>query len=421
MSKESYQSSDGVTEASCMDNISPSSKPSGLSKQLDRLSYARWMPAYAWQTLTRSVPRGRVHLIFALADHFEPAIVPEDGRARASYSEQERRVEQWCYEYPRSIAPWRDSDGRTFVHTYFYPAEQYDRSLVDRLAEHCQLGSGELEIHLHHGMDAPDTPENTRRQLVAFRDVLFLNHRSLCLLDGSGEARYAFVHGNYALANSARGYACGVDNEMQILAETGCYADFTMPAAPFHPAQIAKVNSLYECALPLTGKAPHRKGRDLRAGRSPLTFPLIVQGPLGLDFDKHARNGLGRFEHAALTAHNPPGMRRLRLWKKAAISIQERPDWLFIKLHCHSMDPHGRESVIGGSWQRFLRELIEGAEDRNEAIHFTTAREMVNIMWAACDGRDGDPGQYRDYRLKLAHEISAAAVRQGSNLQRVRE
>jgi hypothetical protein len=26
---------------------------------------------------------------------------------------------------------------------------------------------------------------------------------------------------------------------------------------------------------------------------------------------------------------------------------------------------------------------------------------MVNIVLAACDGRDGNPGDYRDYRLRL--------------------
>jgi hypothetical protein len=58
------------------------------------------------------------------------------------------------------------------VHTYFYPAEQYDEGLVDRLAEHCHAGWGEIGIHLHHGMVAPDTAENTWRELTHFRDVL---------------------------------------------------------------------------------------------------------------------------------------------------------------------------------------------------------------------------------------------------------
>jgi hypothetical protein len=132
-----------------------------------------------------------------------------------------------------------------------------------------------------------------------------------------------------------------------------------------------------------------------------------------LDFDKHARNGIARFENAALTAANPPGLRRLKLWKRAAISVQGRPDWLFIKLHCHSMDPTQRDAVMGGAMQRFLTELVEGAADRQEMIHFVTARQMVNIIWAACGGREGNPGDYRDYRLKRAAD--SVEVRQGTN------
>jgi len=48
----------------------------------------------------------------------------------------------------------------------------------------------------------------------------------------------------------------------------------------------------------------------------------------------------------------------------------------------------------------FLRELVEGAERRGEILHFVSAREMVNIILAACDGREGNPAEYRDYRLK---------------------
>ena len=311
-------------------------------------------------------------------------------------------MERWCREYPGAVESWRDHDGRPFAHTYFFPAEQYDRGLVDRLAEHCHAGWGELEIHLHHGMDAPDTPENTHRQLEQIRDALVRNHGALCFVDGSAQPRYAFVHGNFTLANSAHGYACGVDNEMEILADTGCYADFTLPTAAFHPGQIAKVNSLYECGLPLHVRAPHRSGRNLRVGRPPQSFPINVQGPLILDFDRKARNHMGRIENAALTGANPPNLRRLELWKKAEIAVQHRPDWLFIKLHCHSMDPTQQESVMGTHMQRFLSGLVTGAEERQEIIHFVTAREMVNLILAACDGRDGNPAEYRDYRLKLA-------------------
>jgi len=66
--------------------------------------------------------------------------------------------------------------------------------------------------------------------------------------------------------------------------------------------------------------------------------------------------------------------------------------------------------------QRFLTELVEGAPDRQEVIHFVTARQMVNMIWAACDGREGNPGEYRDYCLKLACE-SPVKIRKSTNPQ----
>jgi hypothetical protein len=372
-----------------------------------KVSYGmRWLPSYFWQSISRRVPRGPVHLMIALADHFEPAIVPGDGYARAPYAEQNRRVEMWCDQYPELVNQWRDDDGHPFKHTYFYPAEQYDRGLIGQMAEHCHAGWGEIEVHLHHGMDAPDTAENTRRTLVDFRELLARKHDVLSYLDGSGSPLYAFVHGNFALANSSRGFACGVDSEMQVLAETGCYADMTLPTGYFHPAQIGKINSLYECGLPLHERAPHRRGRDLRRGRPPGILPIIVQGPLTLDFHSSRSRRFG-IENGALTRANPPSLSRLRLWKSAAVRVTGRPDWLFIKLHCHGMDPTQHNAVLGDDMRRFLRELVEDVRERDEILHFVSAREMVNIIFAACAGREGNPGNYRDYRLTLRRKVPA--------------
>lgn len=357
----------------------------------------RWLPSHGWQRVVRRPARGApVHLLIALADHFEPAILPEAPGTYANRDEQERRLTRWCQEYPNVAEAWRDADGQPFRHTYFYPAEQYDKSLLDCLAEHCQAGWGEIEIHLHHGIEGPDTPANTRRVLLQFRDTL-AGHGCLSRWQGEGPPRYAFVHGNWALANSDQGRCCGVDEELQILADTGCYADLTLPSAP-HPAQVAKINALYECALPLSERAPHRRGRDLRCGRFPDTFPLIVQGPLLVDFRWRR---LPCIENGALTAAHPPTMGRLRQWRQAAITVRGRPEWIFIKLHCHGMDPRDEAMMLGEPMRQFLRELIEETRRTGDRIHFVTAREMVNIALAACDGRAGDPGEYRDYRLRL--------------------
>ncbi len=124
--------------------------------------------------------------------------------------------------------------------------------------------------------------------------------RCLSRFYGDGPARYAFVHGNWALAESAEGRFCGVDDEMQILAETGCYADFTLPSAP-SSAQVSKINSLYECAAPLSESVPHRRGKDLHCGRPPKIFPLMIQGPLVLNLGRR-KHGLAGQRRALRTA-----------------------------------------------------------------------------------------------------------------------
>ena len=107
-------------------------------------------------------------------------------------------------------------------------------------------------------------------------------------------------------------------------------------------------------------------------------------------------------ENGALTTVYPPTMQRLRLWREAAITVRGCPDWLFIKLHCHGMDPRDETAMLGLPMKQFLRELTERTRARRDCrVHFVTAREMVNIILAACDGRDGNPGDYRDYRLRL--------------------
>jgi len=62
-----------------------------------------------------------------------------------------------------------------------------------------------------------------------------------------------------------------------------------------------------------------------------------------------------------------------------------------------------------GAYARLMKanfdRLIEGASDRGEVLHFVSAREMANILLAACDGCEGNPNDYRDYRYKLARSL----------------
>jgi hypothetical protein len=67
--------------------------------------------------------------------------------------------------------------------------------------------------------------------------------------------------------------------------------------------------------------------------------------------------------------------------------------------------------VLGAPTQRFLEQLVTGASERRESIHFVSAREMTNIIFAACDGREGNPGEYKDYRLKPVRAVPVTGAR----------
>lgn len=217
---------------------------------------------------------------------------------------------------------------------------------MQRLAEFCHLGWGRLKFTCT-GLTESITAEETEKQLTSFRDVLAHDHVCLSYEEGDAQPKYAFIHGNLTLANCANGFACGIDNEMQLLADTGCYVDMTYLTAVFHPAQIGMINSIYECALPLNDRAPQRLGQELKVGSPVTRFPFLIQGPWMMDFDRSARSGWGRIENAALTGPNPSSLRRLGLWKNARVAVGGRPDWLFIKLHTHGMAPADMDTMLG--------------------------------------------------------------------------
>jgi len=94
-------------------------------------------------------------------------------------------------------------------------------------------------------------------------------------------------------------------------------------------------------------------------------------------------------------------MKRLARWRSAQISVVGRPDWIFIKLYSHGFFDTDQPAMIGDDMQHFLEGALEEAE-RSGAfkLHFTTAREAFNMVMAAVDGHSGEPGMYRDYRLR---------------------
>ena len=366
-----------------------------------------WLVRYPFERSKSFLERTafeKKHVIFTIANHFEPGW---SASGVLNSDLQRRRLDEYHKLARKTGEALWDADGTKFRHTNFYPAEQYDRQILEQMAAMQAEGLGEVEIHLHHGVEKPDTAENLRKTLIEFRDILAGEHFCLSQINDAGEPKYAFVHGNLALANSCGGRFCGVDEEMQILADTGCYADFTLPSAP-DETQVPVINSIYECGLPLTEKMPHRAGKSVEVGgknrkngKQP-QLPLIFTGPLILNWTRRVRGfPVPRIDDGSLTENQPMDLERFRRWTSANITVKGRSDWIFVKLYCHGFFDYDQSACIGEAAQRFFGEIIENGEKTGKyKVHFASAREAFNMVSAAIDGAEGIPNDYRDYRLQ---------------------
>ena len=134
----------------------------------------------------------------------------------------------------------RCAEGRPPQHSFFYPAEQYDPDYLERLGALVERGFGEVEVHLHHDGDTSETLRNN------LRSVLDEYHSWGLLLESGAPPKpcFGFIHGDWALDNSKpNGKYCGVNDELTILQELGCWGDLTMPSS--NDCQTRKVNSIY--------------------------------------------------------------------------------------------------------------------------------------------------------------------------------
>jgi hypothetical protein len=336
------------------------------------------------RTAHRAEPR---HLLFAICDHFEPRW------SQPTPAVAEARVRQWEECYPEIVRGFRDADGRPPRHTFFFPGEEYAPSYLDRLGRLAQQGYGEVELHLHH---EDDTPSNLRRTIAAYLSS-FAQHGHLSR-DPDGRLRYGFVHGNWALANGRKdGRLCGVDDELPLLFETGCYADFTFPSAP-DDSQPNVVNQIYWPTGDLSRRRAYDRGERARVGALHRDRILMVQGPLSLAL-RRARLPV-YIEAGDLTGHSPPTARRLRAWVGQNIHVAGRPEWVFVKVHTHGCQERNAGSLLGDGGRALHRALTTTYNDgRRWKLHYVTAREMFNVAIAAMEGRAGDPGAYRDHVL----------------------
>ncbi|HZL19298.1 MAG TPA: hypothetical protein VFG23_16305 [Polyangia bacterium] len=355
--------------------------------------YARWFARNAVERAraalrpTESVPR---HLLFAFCDHFEP-LWRTDDRARGA-----ARVRAWREGYPALAAAFRDADGRPPQNSFFFPGEDYAPDYLEPLAELARLGLGEVELHMHH---EGETAARLRTKIETYLR-LFDDHGHLTR-DPDGRLRYAFIHGKWCLANARPdGRWCGVDAELPLLFDTGCYADFTFPSAP-DQTQPSIVNQIYWPEGDLARRRAYEQGAAATVGEVRRDRLLMIEGPLALTLERGTgRLPRPRIDSAAVTARDPATPARVRTWVGQGIHVAGQPDWVFVKVHAHGAPELQAASLLGDGGRMLHRELTTRYNDGQRwRLHYVTAREMFNLAIAAMEGARGDPGAFRNHRL----------------------
>ena len=343
----------------------------------------KWIPTYlAAQFRSHAKP---VHVFFCMVDHYEP------GTDGASPELEKKRMQDLLVRYPQLADRHRDAAGNRPPRTWFFPPHYHRRGNLKELVSLCEQGYGEVELHLHHGKTKPDTAEHLEHTIR-----LCVEEYSQFGIFGSegGQKRYGFIHGDWALDNSRNGTFCGVNNEIDVLEKTGCYADFTFPC--FNEANPAQQNSIYYAKEDGKPKS-HNTGSVARVGDTSQEGLLMIQGPLHPILHQ---NGFLRVRACGdqVELGMPATKRRVNFWIRSWIHVQGKRDWVFVKVHTHGASD--ADLVLGSNMDETFSHLEQTYNDgSNYVLHYVTARELYNLAKAAEAGETGDPQQYRDYKV----------------------
>jgi hypothetical protein len=320
-----------------------------------------WLPGY-WKSVTSrgSIPPARVWLL--IADHFEPLC------KRAAEAVACNRVARWCQKWPEIARRHCDSAGNAPRYTFFYPEEEYRPRLLDGLAEMTEKGIADVEIHLHHDGEGE---RNFVDRVSSFKETLFARHG--LMRKQSGELIFGFIHGNWALDNSLpNGRWCGLNNEITLLRDLGCYADFTLPSAP-SPAQTRTINTIYWATDDPSGPKSHDTGVPVRAGETAIGDLLMIPGPLALNWSSRKYGVLPRVETGELSASNPVTRERVRLWLAFAPRVG---DETFIKLFAHGAREDNASQLLERDLDLTFQLLRDECSHQGSALHYVSAWQM---------------------------------------------
>src|SRR5689334_13131206 len=288
-----------------------------------------WLPGYIKDRLTTvgRKPAKRVWLLFA--DHYEPLWNGADENTGAT------RVARWATRWPAIAAKFQDSRGRPPRYTFFYPEEEYRPRLLEPLERMVSEGIADVEVHLHHDGEGQ---QSFIDRINRFTGTLVSRHGFL--RKHQGKVAFGFIHGLWALDNSRPdGRYCGLNNELTLLRDLGCYADFTMPSGA-SPTQARLVNTIYWVTDDPLRPRSYDRGVPVKPGAPGSGDLLMIPGPLGV---RYADRLVPRLENAEIASQDLATPYRVRRWLALAPRIGHD---IFLKLHTHGALERNAEALL---------------------------------------------------------------------------
>jgi hypothetical protein len=335
--------------------------------QLLRSSHI-WGPGYLRQRLKQILrPQPRIENIWVtLADHYEPRWGGVDFQTALS------RVQLWRSAWPKVAARCLpDSSGNPPRYTFFFPEEQYHPQLVLPLAQMARHGIADVEVHLHHDGEGR---QDFIDRITAFCKVLHREHGLLRELDGV--LSFGFIHGSWALDNSrSDGRCCGLKDEIRILRDLGCYADFTMPSG-HSSTQARMVNTIYYCKGDPHRPKSYDQGAAVCVGGDIEGDLLMIPGPLGIRWRDRF---LPRMETGEIAGDNRVTPYRASRWVDLAPRIGANA---FIKLYTHGAQEKNSAVLLRGELESAFNLLVAAARRRRCAVYFVSAWQMYQAIQA---------------------------------------
>jgi len=333
-----------------------------------------WLPGYVATRLRRwnEPPPRRVWV--TITDHYEPLW----GRPAPDVATS--RVALWRREWPRIASRHRDSRDRAPQYCFFFPVEEYRPELVEPLAEMAREGIADVEVHLHHDRDTPDA---FCEQISRFVKLLRTNHG--LLREEDGRILFGFIHGNWALDNARPdGRWCGLNNEITLLRKLGCYADFSMPAAP-DPSQAGPVNCIFRVTDDPLRPRSHARGTIVEPGTPAVGDLTLMAGPLAVAGGTD--RWMPRLDTGELAAHARTSEERSRRWLRVAPRVGTDA---FLRLFAHGAQERNSAAMLGTDLDTLFESLRKITGEAGSELRYVTAWEMWKAVEALRERREPD-------------------------------